>query len=344
MKKIKIVNYEEKYAKELSNLITRNLLEINSKDYGIEKTKEMTKDFTVDKLKETLSKRKKVYVALINEEVVGTAGIDKSWYSEDEYWILTVFVKPENHKQNIGKKLIQKIENYAKRLPIKKIVVPASITANEFYYKLGYNYKDGKKELNKDNMYIMEKILKAEIDLKDNNFSNINRISIIGGPGTGKSTLANNLGKELNLPVCHIDGIHHLENWKVRDKEERDEIILNKIKEPKWIMDGTYKHTLEKRIENSDMVIFLNFSKTARVKGILSRYIKNKGKEKSEIPGCKEQMNFKFIKQTLNWEKDRLKIVNEALEKNKNNKIIVFKTRRKLNKWYEKQFNKKIEV
>ena len=173
---------------------------------------------------------------------------------------------------------------------------------------------------------------------------NIKRISIIGGPGTGKSTLAKNLGKELNLPIYHIDGIHHLENWKVRDKEERDEIILNKIKEPKWIMDGTYKHTLEKRIENSDMVIFLNFSKTARVKGILSRYIKNKGKEKSEIPGCKEQMNFKFIKQTLNWEKDRLKIVNEALEKNKNNKIIVFKTRRKLNKWYEKQFNKKIEV
>jgi len=180
--------------------------------------------------------------------------------------------------------------------------------------------------------------------MKNKEFSNIKKISIIGGPGTGKTTLANNIGKELNLPVYHLDGIHHLENWKVRDKEERDEIILNKIKEPKWIMDGTYKHTLEKRIENSDMVIFLNFSKTARVKGILSRYIKNKGKEKSEIPGCKEQMNFKFIKQTLNWEKDRLKIVNEALEKNKNNKIIVFKTRRKLNKWYEKQFNKKIEV
>jgi len=33
MKKIKIVNYEEKYAKELSNLITRNLLEINSKKF-----------------------------------------------------------------------------------------------------------------------------------------------------------------------------------------------------------------------------------------------------------------------------------------------------------------------
>ena len=50
---------------------------------------------------------------------------------------------------------------------------------------------------------------------------NIYRISIIGGPGTGKSTLANNLGKDLNLPVYHLDGIHHLENCKERDKEER---------------------------------------------------------------------------------------------------------------------------
>ena len=39
---------------------------------------------------------------------------------------------------------------------------------------------------------------------------NISKIAIIGGPGTGKSTLANNLGKELNLPICHLDGIHHL--------------------------------------------------------------------------------------------------------------------------------------
>ena len=148
----------------------------------------------------------------------------------------------------------------------------------------------------------------------------------------------------MNLPVCHIDGIHHLKNWKIRDKEERDEIILNKIKEPKWIMDGTYKHTLEKRIQNSDMVIFLNYSKLARVKGILSRYIKNKGKEKPEIPGCKEQMGFKFIKHAFNWEKERLDLINEILEKNKDKKIIIFKTRRKLNKWYKKQFNKKIEV
>lgn len=53
----------------------------------------------------------------------------------------------------------------------------------------------------------------------------MNRISIIGGSGTGKTTLANNLGKQLNLPVYHIDGINYLDNWQERDKGERDKII-----------------------------------------------------------------------------------------------------------------------
>ena len=154
---VEIKVFKPKYTEQISNIIIRNLLEINFKDYGIVEVRKMAKEFDVKKLNETLSNRKKVYVALKDDEVVGTAGIDKSWYSDDEYWILTVFVKPEEHGHNIGRRLIQRIEKYAKRLSIRKLVIPASITAHEFYYKLGYRYKNGKKEINNENMYIMEK-------------------------------------------------------------------------------------------------------------------------------------------------------------------------------------------
>ena len=173
---------------------------------------------------------------------------------------------------------------------------------------------------------------------------NVNKISIIGGPGSGKSTLATNLGKELNLPVCHIDSIHHLENWQVRDKQERDKIILEKVSEPKWVMDGTYRSTLETRIQNSDCVIFLDYSTIAKIKGILTRYLKNKGKEKPDIPGCKEKMSFTFLWFTAKWNHTKRKQLLSALERHNDREIVIFKNRRQLNKWYKAEFGKEIEL
>ena len=171
----------------------------------------------------------------------------------------------------------------------------------------------------------------------------MNRICIIGGSGTGKTTLANNLGEQLNIPVCHIDGIHHLENWKVRDKDERDKIILEKIAEDKWIIDGTYHSTLKQRLAKSDYVIYLDYSTIAQIKGVLGRFFKNHGKEKKEIPGCKEKMSWQFFWWVVNWRKNKRQGIIEAIQETDNSKIHIFKTRLELNKWYKKQFNQKIE-
>ena len=172
----------------------------------------------------------------------------------------------------------------------------------------------------------------------------LKRISIVGGPGTGKTTLAKNLGKMLNLPVYHLDGIDHLENWKKRDREERDRIILEKVSEDKWVIDGTYKGTLEKRIDKSNLIIFLDYSTISKLKGILTRYNKLKGQEREEMPGYKEKMDLHFIMFTLTWNKKSRKKVQELLEKYKNKKIIIFKNRKKLNSWYEKEFDEKIKL
>ena len=76
----------------------------------------------------------------------------------------------------------------------------------------------------------------------------VSRISIIGGSGTGKTTLSESLGRVLNIPIYHIDGIHHLKNWQIRNKDERDNIILDILKKEKWIIDGTYRSTLKERL------------------------------------------------------------------------------------------------
>lgn len=164
-----------------------------------------------------------------------------------------------------------------------------------------------------------------------------NRISIIGGAGTGKTTLSNLLSKKYNLPVTHIDGIHHLKNWQVRDKAERDKIILDIVEKEKWIIDGTYKDTIKQRLEKSDLIIWLDYSTFAQLKGILKRFFKNPGKEKPEIPGCNERLNWEFFKYVLKYNnKKRYHVVN-ALENIDKSKIIIFTKQKALNKWLKEQ-------
>ena len=173
---------------------------------------------------------------------------------------------------------------------------------------------------------------------------NISKISIIGGSGTGKTTLSESLSKDLNLPVYHIDGIHYSKNWKMIDKTERDKIILNLIKNDKWIIDGTYRSTLQTRLENSDLIIYLDYSTFAQIKGIMGRFIKMRGKERPEIPGCKEQMTFEFFMLVVRWRKTRRKFIIDTLENIDKSKVLIFKNRRSLNKWYKNEFNKMITI
>jgi len=172
---------------------------------------------------------------------------------------------------------------------------------------------------------------------------NINKISIIGGSGTGKTTLSENLGPVMNLPVYHIDAFHHFENWVIRDQEERDKMILDTVAKEKWIIDGTYRNTLKQRIENSDLVIYLDYSSIEATTGAIMRTLKNNGKEKPEIPGCKEKMSFEFLCWVWNWRKKRRKFIMNELEENPPKQLLVFKNRRSLKKWFKKEFGKKME-
>ena len=91
------------------------------------------------------------------------------------------------------------------------------------------------------------------------------------------------------------------------------------------------------------MVIYLDYSSIAQVKGVLGRFIKNHGKEKQEIPGCKERMSWEFLWWVVNWRKNKRQTIVNNLKEISNYKIHIFKTRRQLNKWYKNQFNEKIK-
>lgn len=160
-----------------------------------------------------------------------------------------------------------------------------------------------------------------------------NRISIVGGSGSGKSTLCNILSKELNLPAIHLDAINFNANWVETNKEERDKIISDKSSEDKWIIDGNYNKTLKERFKKADLIIWLDYSTCMQLKGVFKRYFKTRNKERTEIPGCKERLNFKFIKYVATYNKKKRPVIADYLKDIPKDKVIRFKKQKDLNKW-----------
>ena len=159
---INIEEFKEEYAKELSDIILSNMYTINIKDHGKEIIDSLAVLFTEEEIKKNFPNRVKSFMAIKDGTVVGTASIDRLRGDETgkKYIILTVFVKMENHRQGIGKMLMEAVESYAATIDAEEIVIPASVYACEFYRKLGYDYLNGIKEQNEEKEYILVKYLK----------------------------------------------------------------------------------------------------------------------------------------------------------------------------------------
>lgn len=160
-----------------------------------------------------------------------------------------------------------------------------------------------------------------------------NHISIFGGSGSGKSTLCNILSSILNIPAIHLNSFNYLPNWTKVDTEKWDSIILKKLDSPQWIIDGNYNNTLRTRLEKSDLIIWLDYSTIALLKGVLKRYIHLRHKELPEIPGCTEKLSLNFLKFVAGYRKNKRPIIKENLQEIDNAKILIFKKQKDLNSW-----------
>ncbi len=151
------------------------------------------------------------------------------------------------------------------------------------------------------------------------------KIFIIGGPGSGKTTMAQKLSRQYNIPHFDLDEINWINNGKFygirRDKKERS-MMLEKLLQSHadWVIEGVYfKEWINPIIEQADKIIILNPSKWLRCYRCAKRFFMRKfGAEHSSH---KENLIdfFKLISWNYRYDKSCLgqfqqKIENKKLE------------------------------
>lgn len=152
----KIRLFQETDAKEVSELISKTLRTVNIKDYSEEYIEVNVSSHSADVLIER-AKQGHMYVVCDGSRIVGCGAIAGYWGSMTESILLTVFVLPEYQGKGIGRSIIQTLEQDEYFTRAKRIEIPASITALDFYRKMGYDFKNGIAELDDEQIYRLEK-------------------------------------------------------------------------------------------------------------------------------------------------------------------------------------------
>jgi N-acetylglutamate synthase-like GNAT family acetyltransferase len=126
---IEIRRATERDADGISRVVIRALRETNAKDYPPEVISALVSNFSPEKVAFLIANRQ-VYIAIAHRIIIGTASLHGSV-------VRTVFVDPD-HRKGIGAKLMDVIESLARASSITRLSLRSSLTAHEFYKKLGY--------------------------------------------------------------------------------------------------------------------------------------------------------------------------------------------------------------
>jgi adenylate kinase family enzyme len=130
----------------------------------------------------------------------------------------------------------------------------------------------------------------------------VKRILIIGSGGAGKSTLATQLGRILDLPVIHLDQAYWKPGWEKPSKKEWAKTVDRLVAQHAWIMDGNFGGTLPQRLKRADAVILLDISRWVCLWRVAKRVVKYRGMHRPDMPpGCHERFDLEFIRWIWNY-------------------------------------------
>ena len=90
----------------------------------------------------------------------------------------------------------------------------------------------------------------------------VRHIALLGSAGAGKSWLARELAKSLDLPVIHLDRLYWKPGWVATPDPEWDALQRREVERESWIADGLQEGRISPGIwlDAADTIVFLDFA------------------------------------------------------------------------------------
>jgi adenylate kinase family enzyme len=100
------------------------------------------------------------------------------------------------------------------------------------------------------------------------------RVSVVGCPGTGKSTLGRQLAGVLGVPFVELDAIFHLPGWQDLPPDEFRAQVGDATAGDGWVVDGNYRTVRDLVWARADTVVFIDLPKALTMQRLVFRTIR----------------------------------------------------------------------
>lgn len=149
------------------------------------------------------------------------------------------------------------------------------------------------------------------------------KVMVIGCPGSGKSTFSRALSQITGLPLTHLDMLYWNADKTTVERSVFIERLSEVLQKDAWIIDGNYSSTMELRMQECDTVFFLDYPADICLQGVKDR----QGKPRSDMPWVETEEDTEFLEYIQNFYKENRPQVLELLQKYSHKTIYVFQNR-----------------
>lgn len=151
----------------------------------------------------------------------------------------------------------------------------------------------------------------------------MNKIIVIGCPGSGKSTMVKKMNQKLNYPVLHLDKVYHIDNQNHITRDELRQIVAEFDRDnQKWIIDGNYMATVEERMVIADTIVLLNIDTQTC---IANAHKRSQEERRDDMAAGFDNkiLNQDFVEFIQKFNTQNLPVILDLLEKHKDQKQVV---------------------
>lgn len=165
----------------------------------------------------------------------------------------------------------------------------------------------------------------------------MNKVSVIGCPGAGKTTFARELASSTELPLIHLDRIYHDQSYSYHtDTESWRSRVLGEAKKKRWIIDGNYKSTFDIRLPASDTIIFLDYPTHISLWRAMKRRIHFRTRVREDMPPTwKEKLGWDFFVFIVKFNQAVAPRLRQLLESYPEKEVIILRSPRQAKTYLE---------